>query len=194
MLRRCLPPSWHSDANLLRIYDCELVTRDTRRNCTRLSCRGRLLGRVLAGGDVAGTCVLPLAAQGSLPLFVLLFVWGACAYGLTTVAQLVWSARHCRSTGSRRGWQVMASSDGVRHPSWECRRASVVIGPPASERDERYFRAPNDVDVSVVEVRQGNVLQQDSGRRIHRDQRIAAHLGCRCERGVCIGKAQADHA
>ena len=29
MLRRCLPPSWHSNANLLRIYHCELVTRDT---------------------------------------------------------------------------------------------------------------------------------------------------------------------
>jgi hypothetical protein len=29
MLRRWLPPSWHSDTNLLRIYDCELVTRDT---------------------------------------------------------------------------------------------------------------------------------------------------------------------
>jgi hypothetical protein len=33
ILRRCcsLHP-WHSDANLLRIYDCELVTRDTSYN------------------------------------------------------------------------------------------------------------------------------------------------------------------
>jgi MFS family permease len=45
---------------------------------------------VLIGCSVAtagGACVLPSVAQhGALPLFALLFFWGACAYGVTTVS------------------------------------------------------------------------------------------------------------
>jgi MFS family permease len=40
-----------------------------------------------AVASVGGAFLLPLAAkQGAVPLYALLFVWGACAYGVTTVA------------------------------------------------------------------------------------------------------------
>jgi MFS family permease len=51
----------------------------------RLSRRLVLIG--CAGATVAGACLLPFAAeQGTMSLFALLFVWGACAYGVTTVS------------------------------------------------------------------------------------------------------------
>jgi MFS family permease len=51
----------------------------------RLSRRLVLVG--CAGATAVGACLLPfVAAHGTLPLFALLFVWGACAYGVTTVS------------------------------------------------------------------------------------------------------------
>jgi MFS family permease len=51
----------------------------------RLSRKLVLIGCSVA--TIGGACVLPFVAQhGVLPLFALLFFWGACAYGVTTVS------------------------------------------------------------------------------------------------------------